>query len=274
MVGAALCFTVMVGLVKLARAELGAWQVIFWRSVAAAPLIWGITRSRGYRVTRVGLLGLRIGLGFGAMGCFYTAAKGLPLADLNLISLLQPVLVAAAAPLLLGRRERAEPGTWGALLAGLAGCAVLLAPGLRLGSTWGLWALGAAVCSAGAQLCLRALGATEEARTLVFWFHLITLIVSGLLLLATGALRLPSPGLLLPLAGVALAATAGQLLMTRAYALDRAALVAGASYSSPLFGVAGDLLFFSVLPGPNVWIGGLIVVAAGLWLLRPRPGLP
>ena len=46
------------------------------------------------------------GFGFGAMFCFYSAAKGLSVADLSLITKLQPMLVALIAPVLLGSAER------------------------------------------------------------------------------------------------------------------------------------------------------------------------
>ena len=41
---------------------------------------------------------VRCVLGFGAMTCFFTAAKGLSLADLSILAKLQPIVLAILAP--------------------------------------------------------------------------------------------------------------------------------------------------------------------------------
>ena len=63
---------------------------------------------------------------------------------------------------------------------------------------------------------------------------------------------------------VGLLATAGQLLMTYAYARDTASNIAAVRFIGPVWGIAGDVLFFGGWPAVHVWAGGAIVVAAGL----------
>ena len=63
-------------------------------------------------------------------------------------------------------------------------------------------------------------------------------------------------------------ATLGQLLMTLAYKRAKAATVATASYAGPLVAVVADIIAFSVFPTWNVYVGGSIVVLAGILLLR------
>ena len=63
-------------------------------------------------------------------------------------------------------------------------------------------------------------------------------------------------------------ATLGQLLMTFAYKRAKAATVATASYAGPLVAVVADIIAFSVFPTWNVYVGGSIVVLAGILLLR------
>ena len=70
--------------------------------------------------------------------------------------------------------------------------------------------------------------------------------------------------------GIGVTATGGQLLMTQAYAEDRAAVVAAASYTTPLWGVIADLLIFDLIPGSLAIVGGVIIVAAGLVLIFAR----
>ena len=272
MVLACVLFTVMVALVKVAREELGTLEVMAWRGLTAVPLAWLLARRSGLRITNRRLLTLRIGLGFGAMFCFYEAAQGLSMADLVLVTRLEPVLVAVAAPFFLGSQERPGGRTWLLMAAGLLGCGILLGPQLQLGSLHGLVALAAAVLGCGVQVCLRGLRG-ESAAAVVFWFQSTLCLATFGLLLTAGGGRLPLPPVsLLPhLLGIGIFATLAQLAMTRAFAIDRAPRVSAASYTSPLFAVVADLLVYAVLPTPAAVVGGLIVVGAGLALVFSRP---
>ena len=275
MVLACLVFTAMVTLVKVARAELDTVELMAWRSCTAVPLAWLLARKRGgLGVRNRRVLTLRVALGIASMYCFYEAARGLWLTDLILATRLEPVLVAIAAPWVLGVSERPGRLVWGVTIAGFAGCAILLAPQLEFGSLWGLWALGAAVLSSGVHLALRRLSHTDSPAAIVFWFQASAglVAVSLLPIVSGGRFPLPPAHLLPHLVGIGLCATLGQLLMTRAYALDRAPVVAAASHSSPLFAVCADMAVFGVLPGLNAVVGGALLVAAGLVLvLGARP---
>ncbi len=273
MVLAALFFTVMVALVKIAREDLSPFEVIAWRSVSALPLVAWMARRGGFRLVGRRAFVWRTVSGLVAMTCFYTATLGLPLVDLTLIHKLQPVLVVLLAPVLLGDAERSPGGIWLVCGLGLGGCALLLGPGLSAGNVYGLWALAATVASAFAHTWLRSLGATDRAATVVFWFQLVVSVYAFGVMAGTTGLSLPPVHLWGVLLGVGLVGTGGQVCMTRAYALDRASTVAAASYTSPLFALAGDLIIFGVVPRWNGWLGGVLVVLAGLLLLLRRQPL-
>ncbi len=262
--------TCMSATVKVARSELGALDIVVWRSLFAIPFAWWFARGGTLKVTHVRMMTVRVVLGFAAMLCFFTALKGLPLADTNLITKLQPVLIALGAPLVLGRSERVTPRTWVLLVVGVVGTAVLLAPDLRQGSVWGLWALASSVFSAGAHIALRGLKA-ERSEAVVFWLQIaFFLIALGLVLAINGGVTVPSARIWPALVGVGLFAAAGQLLMTRAYALDTASRVATVRFVGPVWGILLDVLFFGGWPALHVWIGGAIVVSAGLAVTLKR----
>lgn len=270
---ATLAFTVMVSLVKVARSELSALEVVCWRGTTSVLLSFLLAWRVGYAVRGAHLMALRIVVGFAAMACFFTAAKGLAVADMTIITKLQPILVGLAAPVLLGAHER---GGWLMALAavlGVAGAAVLLGPQLAVGSVFGLWALVGAALSAGAHIAVRALSTRNPPETVVFWFQAgaVALAVT-LLLTTTGTVPLPPVHLWPHLLGCGVAATVGQVLMTRAYAADPAPVVAAASYVAPLWGLAGDLLLFGQYPAAPALFGGGLIVMAGLLLLSSRPG--
>ncbi len=270
MVLAGLSFTLMVSLVKVARAELSALDVVFWRGAVAMPVIGLLALRHPLRPRRPGLLLLRASLGFAAMYCYFTAAKGLAITDQTLLGKLQPIVIAALAPVLLGRGEGAGLAGWGLIGLGLAGSAVLIAPELQVGSVYGLYALAATVFSGLAHLAIRKLTATDPPAIIVLWFQAFVTVVAGALLLGTGGFALPPPHLWAPLAGVGLLAVVGQILMTYAYRADRAPLVAAAGYTTPLWAVMVDLVAWGVVPGWHAMAGGLLVVLAGLGLVFRR----
>jgi drug/metabolite transporter (DMT)-like permease len=210
------------------------------------------------------------------MTLYFIAIKGLAVADLTMISRFQPMLVAAMAPLFLGADERVGWKVWLLLALGLAGCAVLVAPGLSMGSAYGLFALGGTFLSGGAYLCLRTLGRTDDPRVVVFWFQCVMLVLAvlGSLLESGRALAVPSISLVPALVGAGLAAVAGQLLVTFAYREDRAAVVSAAEYTAVFWALLADILVLSILPSPNALLGGALILGAGLALLfvedRPR----
>ena len=267
---ASLAFTVMVASVKHLRHELSALEVVLWRASLSVPLAAAMARGQVLSVRSPGLLTARVVLGFAAMACFFTAARGLSLADMSFLSKLQPVVIVLLAPVLLGGHERVGRSVLGVIVAGLIGTSLLLGPALAVGNHYGLWALSAAVFSSGAHLAVRALRKHASAPAIVFWFQLGSACLALLLMpliLGTGP-HWPQARLWPALLVCGGAATLGQVLMTRAYAVEKASIVGASSYVAPVWGVVGDAMLFSVWPSPTGWVGGGLIVAAGLWLLR------
>ncbi|MAY79571.1 MAG: hypothetical protein CL930_02200 [Deltaproteobacteria bacterium] len=271
MIGATLVFTIMSGSVKVARAEMTTLDLIFWRGVIAIPLAYLMARNAGLTIHRKGLFAIRLGLGFIAMICFFTALKELPLADTNMITKIQPVLIALGAPMLLGKQERSDPRLWVLLLVGLAGCIILMAPNVSTGSVWGLWALAASVFSAGSHIALRGLK-NDSSGAIVFWLQVGVCVLSAIsILIVQGSITLPPPHLWWAVGAVGGLATIGQLMITWAYKLESASRVAAVRFIGPIWGILGDVIFFSGWPEPHVWLGGTIVVGAGLTVVLNPP---
>ncbi len=270
MVAAAALFTVMTAAVRQARQALPTLDVMLWRVAFALPALLPFALRGGLRVVSWRGIVLRSVLGFVAMVCFFTAARGLSVADLTLVSKLQPIWVALLAPRALGAGERVGRALWWALLLGLLGSGFIVGPELRVGNVHGLWALGATLASAAAHVTVRALGRTDRPEVTAFGFQVVLL---PLVLLARtfwqGApAALPPTHLWWVLLLVGLTSAGAQLLMSRAYALAPAPVVAGASYSAPLFAFVADLVAFGEVPRPEALLGGALVLAGGALLLR------
>ncbi len=287
MVAASGAFTGMITLVELARAwGFDTTELIGWRIVGAIPALILLT-GLDWRVKRWGLLAVRCTFGFCAMFCFFTATAGLGVGELTVVTKLQPIFVAILAPLALGRSERPGPPELLALGLGILGTVCLVWPDLdATGASWTLpatgeglgrgAALGIGICAAGFSACahttLRALGATESPAAVVFWFQLAVgaAVLFGLAL-GPAVAHVPGPGNLPVLVGIGIAAVLGQLWMTRAYRIARAARVAAASYVSPLMGFAVDAVVFGTLPTWWTAAGAVLVIAAGGVLLAGKP---
>lgn len=274
---AALSFTMMVACVKMVRTDLSPFDVVWWRGLVSVPLC-AIAVPRGsWRIQNHRWFAVRVLFGFTAMVGYYTAAGGLPVANLTLINRLQPFAIAFLTPLFLGAAERPDARTWRLSLLGVAGCGVLLAPALDSSNTAGLFALLTVVTSGVSHTALRALGPTEHSATVVFWFQV--LVTLGALVWVVGRdgafPAVPATHLLPWLFGVGLFATLGQSFLARAYQLDRAALVAAASHASPVFAFAVDYIVFAHTPDWTTLVGGgIVLVAALLLVLQPAPPPP
>lgn len=278
MVASGLMFTIMVSFVKVARQELDPLPIMLWRSLIALPiaLMW----SGGFkRVVPQALpwLGLRSLLGFGAMFGFYYASEGIGVGELGFVAKLQPVLLAVFAPWVLGRSERVPKQIWGLIALSFFGVGVLMWPKMQGSAGWGdlfsshgSLAICACACSAIAHLCVRRLGAWVSAPSIVLYFQSFVGIVAALVLAGQGRLTMPESRWIPILLAVGLTSTAGQLFLTKAYAKAKAARIAAMSYVSPIWGVLIDALCFGVLPGPEIWLGGALIMAGGLGLLRAK----
>ena len=263
-------FVLMVAFVKLVREEMGTLEVMSWRGVFALPIAWFFVRGKRLRLERKRLFALRCALGLSGMTCAYAAARELAVADLSLIWRMQPLFVALIAPIALGARERGSRRVFVAMAGGLLGCAVLLGPDMEGGPIgWGLVALLGAAFAGGAHVCIRRLNASEHPAALVFWFQVAIVGISAVATGIAGGVPFALPGwhVLPALAGAGIAGTAGQLLMTHAYAHDKATTVAVAGYMGPLWAVLVDIVAFGLVPGWEVLVGGLVILAASSALL-------
>ena len=283
MVAASGAFTAMITLVELARAwGFDTTELIGWRVLGAIPALYLVTGA-DWRVNRWGLLAVRCGFGFCAMFCFFSATAGLGVGELTVVTKLQPIFVAILAPLALGRAERPGPPELLALALGILGTFCLVWPDLDVDGTAGApgtlargTALAIGIAAAGFSACahttLRALGKTESPAAIVFWFQLsVGAAVLVGLTLGPAVAHVPGGGNLPVLLGIGIAAVLGQLWMTRAYRIARAARVAAASYVSPLMGFTVDALVFGTLPTWWTTAGAVLVVAAGGVLLAGNP---
>ncbi len=268
-VAAELFFTSMAASVKLASAELSNETIVFFRNLFGLLFLlpWLLRRGPGGLRTRyLRWHVVRSLAGLSAMYCFFYALAHIPMAEAVLMKLTAPLFIPLVAFLWLG--ERFPRGVGIAVVIGFAGVALILRPGFGELSPVLLVALCAGALAAAGKTGVRQLTRTEPITRVVFYFALVSTVVSALPL--TWGWTTPGPqgwGLLVLLAVLA---TFGQVFMTAAYGLAPAAQIGPFTYTSVLFAsVYGWLLWgdtLTLLSG----LGAALVFVAGVATTRAR----
>ncbi len=269
MLAAVACFALMDAALKSLAASYGPMQVAFLRALASLPFLLAAAAWSGawaeLRMVRWPLQLLRGLLGVAMLGGFVYAVAQMSLANTYAVFLCAPLVVAALSWPLLG--ERVPMRRLLAILAGLGGVLIALRPtGEGLVSVAGLAAAASAVCYALSVVTIRVLGRTDSSRSMVFWFLAILAVVSGLLSIPEW--RPVDADQLRTLAFIGITGALGQYFITDAFRLAPAAVVAPFEYTALLWGLALDWAIWDVLPDPAVLLGGAIVVAGGLYIIR------
>ncbi len=168
-------------------------------------------------------------------------------------------------------KHQVSPRVIAALLVGFGGVVCVLRPGAGMFTPIAFIGAASAVFAAVAQVGIRQLTATEPVPRIVFYFGAIASAISAVPLLWTWVE--PSPVTWMALAGTGVAATAGQLLLTRGYSHAPAASVGPFIYVGVLCSAAIDWLFWDT--PPDVWFaaGALLIISAGMALLRTHDAI-
>lgn len=269
MLAAVGCFALMDAGLKLLTDHYPPLQVAALRGMASLPLVmaWVLQRRRITSLVQVrwSLHLLRGVLSVMMMACFTYALVRLPLSTAYTIFFVAPLMITALSMPVLG--ERVGPRRWAAIVVGLLGVLVVLRPtGEGMFTLAGLAVLGAAFGYSASAITVRVLARTDSTESMVFWM---------LAFLVLGAGALAAPGWVaidfghLPLiVAVGLAGALGQWAITEAFSRGEASLIAPFEYSALLWGLGLDLALWGVLPAPVTWLGAVIIVGSGLYLIR------
>lgn len=261
-------FAAMDAVLKVLAGAYPAMQVSALRGASSLPFVLaGVAmfgRWQDLRPVRLELHLARGVLGVVMIAGFVYAVKSLSLADAYSIFFVAPLMVTAFAVPLLG--ERVDWRRWVAILAGLAGTLAMLRPSAgTLGTLGALGALASAVAYALSAISVRILTRTDTTHSMVCWFLV-------LLTLMSGAIAAPDWVAIRPadwwwIAALGAIGSVGQHFITEAFRHAPASVIAPFEYTALVWGVGIDWAFWDVLPGARVFLGGGIVIGAGLYLI-------
>ena len=242
-------------------------EMMFIRSVLICAGLQLVLRARGelHRLAVVDRRGqlLRGALGAAAPLLFFAALARMPLTAATVVGYGATFSTVLLSVWLLG--ERVGPRRWAGIVVGYAGVLVAVGPA-RDGPVSGyVLVLLASLAISGFYVAGKRLAATESALSLVNGYNAVL----GLACLAALPFvwRAPDATSLALIGAFALLAVAGQWLLTRAYAVGDASLVAPLEYTSLVWVVALDVAVWGIVPAGHTLAGAGIIVAASLFVL-------
>ncbi len=256
----------MDSMVKILMRDLELMQIIMVRSAVQSSLIVPVALhlhgTAALSVLRSPVHYIRALLLLASMLCFFTAIRSMPIVDTVAIGFNYPLMIAAAAPLVLG--EKVGWRRWSAILVGFIGALVMIRPGFREISPAIVLALFSGVFFAAHLLLTRKLaGGTPATVTLAFTSVFVLAVASAF---APFVWREPDGTAWLMLVAVGLLVTICGYVMIRAYDFAQASLLAPFGYTELIFAAMASYFIFSHTPEPAVLIGALIVIASGIYI--------
>ncbi len=280
--GAVFLFMVMAALIKAASGQVPPGQAVFFRSLFAIPVIglwlWQTGHLHDGLIPQNLLGHVWRGLfGTSAMALTFAGLAVLPLPEVTAIGYATPMFTVVLAALMLGERFRLF--RLSAVVLGLIGVLIVIAPRLSLDSgysdaaTFGvLCVLGAALLRALVQIHVRRLVQTESTSAIVFYFSLTATVLS-LITLPLGTifpvLAWTNPDL--SVLGLVIAAGliggVAQIMVTSSYRFGSASMLAPFDYASMIFAVGIGWVVFGEVPTLVILLGAALVIAGGVLII-------
>jgi drug/metabolite transporter (DMT)-like permease len=275
MLASSLSFALM-GVFSHAAGERCDWQLVaVARSSLAFLLTLTLSLSAGVRLVlfKPSILWMRSLSGsVGVLFAFY-ALTHLPISTALTLSNTVPVWVTLLAWPVLGQRPRAS--VWGAIMVGLVGVVLIQRPESAVNRVACAFALGNALSTSVSMIGLNRLGGVDARAIVTHFSGVATVCTLAFMLLSGGRIdynALRDTTTLALLFGVGLAATAGQLTMTKAFAsAGSPSKVSVVALMQIVFALLFDLLLWHRRFDALVVLGIALVVGPSAWLMLRNP---
>jgi drug/metabolite transporter (DMT)-like permease len=212
---------------------------------------------------------------------FFVGLAVLSLPEASAIFFIAPLFITALSVIFLG--EAVGPRRWVAVLIGLAGVIVMLRPGTEAFTYAAFLPLAAALAYAGTQVLTRKIGLADKASTMSFYIQFIFVIVCVAfgVLFSDGryanpnnapldflfrAWQVPDTGDFLIMIGLGITSGFGGYLVSQAYRLCAAAIVAPFEYMALLLAIFWGVTLWGEWPDFVAWVGILLIFFSGLYV--------
>lgn len=265
----ALAFALMSSCVKLVSAHgIPVFEIVAARAIISLLISYVDVKRKRISVwgNNQKLLLARGVVGSLALICVYYAVATLPLAEATILQYLHPVFTAVLALLFL--RERIQVSTMICITLCLSGLFLIVSPGTHLAGEVELPAISVVAAllgafgSAVAYVIVKKLSGTEDSSVIIFYFPLIALPLS--LILLGDDFVMPNFEALVLLIFVGIFTQIGQVGLTKAMKVEVASKATAYSYVQVVFSIILGWLIFSEIPSAWTLIGGSLIITGAL----------
>jgi drug/metabolite transporter (DMT)-like permease len=261
-------FAIIGALIRFASASLPNEMIVFFRNLFALIFVIPFFIARnglpGIKTQKPLLHLLRSAAGLAAMYCYFYALANMKLAEAVLLSYTSPLIIPLIAWIWL--RESVPRKLRVAIFIGFIGVLCILKPGLGIFQPVSLIALIAALFASLAMTTIRRMSESEPPGRIVFYFTLLTTIISAVPLI--WAWETPDILTLFVLLLVGIIAMIAQFLMTKGYSTAPAAQVGPFIYATIVFATIFGWIFWGESLDTFTWIGAILVCVAGIGAIR------
>jgi drug/metabolite transporter (DMT)-like permease len=268
MVSGFFCYATVNALFKFMDKEYSMIEIVFFRNLfALIPNILLLYKTRQWHSLKnppLKLHFLRSCIGILSLSCLFKSLTLLPLADATVLMFTISLFMALLSIPLL--QERINIKSLSAIIAGFLGIIIVANPtgsGSNIGYIFGL---GFGLFEAFIILQGRKLTKTNGNAAIVFYYALISSIICACLL--PFVWLTPTIKDLIILAVLGIGAGIGQFLVTTASRYAHAGVLGPMTYTMILWSLLYGYFFFSEIPTLNVWLGGIVVILSGLYVIN------
>jgi len=212
---------------------------------------------------------------------FFTGLATISLPEASAIFFIAPLFITALSVIFLD--EKVGVWRWLAVAVGLAGVIVMLRPGTSAFKFAALLPLSAAAAYATLQVLTRKIGLQEKASVMAFYIQFVFIVVCTTFGLMFGDGRygnplhpsidflfrawvMPSPLDLSIMLGLGLSSGVGGYLISQAYRICEAALIAPFEYLALVLAIIWGISLWGEWPDNIAWIGITMIFASGLFV--------
>jgi drug/metabolite transporter (DMT)-like permease len=270
---AVLSFSFMAIAVRELLRHMGAFEILFLRTLVTMLLVLGVLTRQGSATLRTRLIPLHVSralLHLGGQYCWIYAIGALTLATVFAIEFTMPVWVALLATLLLG--ERLNRGRVVMLVLGLAGIAIILRPDAGALQPAALVMVLGSMFYAGNMILTKRISAVDSPLAVIFWMSLTQLPVTFVTALPQWVM--PQPVDLLWAGVIGSGSFIAHYSMTRAMKLGDATLVVPIDFLRlPLIALIGAAFYGEALEAAT-FIGAAVIFAGTYYSLARETRKP
>ena len=283
LVAALVMLTLSDSIIKWLSPQLALHEIVLLRSVFALLVIFVIVHLEGgittLKTRRPALHLLRGSMLVLANMFFFLGLASMPFAEAVALFYTAPLFICLLAKPVLG--EQVGLARWLAILLGLAGVGIMLRPGSEVFRLVSLLPVLAALSYAAMTMMTRRLGMQERAGAMAFYIQIAFILVSSLVGLGIGdgsynqydnetlafllrAWRWPDSEEFLLLVACGFIVGLGGYLLSQAYRLAQASIVAPFEYSSLPFALMVGYYFWGDWPDWIAFAGSGLIIGSGL----------